>query len=294
MQAVQTVYDKPKLVDQLRGLGLGSGDTALVRVGFRAMGRLQAPGDRTFVAALLDTVGPRGTILALTHSPAQWIFAADRSYVFDPKTAPYVTGRFAETLGTWDGAYRSRHPTASMAAVGPRALELLGDHDERSTSFAPVERLIALGGKQINIGCHFSSPGFATIHYLYETLGLATRSLVSGLLGCYHHVGDAVRWFRQYDVPGCSLGYHKFYPLYQAKNLFMTGKVGDADAFLIGAAEAYAVEREAVAKAPKFSLCDKRDCFWCRGTRWFNWRDMPSYYLTQVPGKIVRRLGRRR
>jgi aminoglycoside 3-N-acetyltransferase len=291
--ARRLAYDKADLVRQLRALGLREQDAVLVRVDFGKMGRLKKPGDRVLVESLLEVIGPRGTLLALTHSPAQWIFQRDRSYVYEPATAPCLTGRFADTCMRWDGAYRSRHPTASMTALGADARAFLSGHDHRAACFAPIQRLIQAGGKMLNIGCTVSSPGFSTVHLVYEQLGLATRSLLSGLIGSYFQNGAAISWFRQRDIPGCSLGFHKFDPLYRRKSVLREGPVGDADAYLIKAADAFQVEREAVAHCPTISLCDSPSCFSCRGTRLFNPGDMARFFLLRAPGKLLGRLARR-
>ena len=287
------MYDKPDLVRQLRTLGLNDGDTVLARVGLRAMGPLQNPGDRTLVESMLEAIGSRGTLLVYTHSPMQWFFRRDKSYVYDPRTAPSLTGRFAQTVLGWPGAFRSEHPTTSMTAIGHNAREILRDHNHRAASFAPFKQMIDLGAKQLLIGCTVSSPGFGSVHYVYEQLGLANASLLSGLRGCYFNLNGVVTWFRQRDVPGCSLGYHKFYPLYREKSLLLAGKVGDADSFLIRTPEAVEVETEAVAKSPRFSLCENPECFSCRATKLFNLRDMIPYYFLCAPRKVLKRITKR-
>ena len=180
-----------------------------------------------------------------------------------------------------------------MTAIGPNAREILGDHDHRATSFAPVKHLIDLGAKELLIGCTVSNPGFGSVHYVYEQLGLANHSLLSGLRGCYFRADGVVSWFRQRDIPGCSLGYKKFYPLYREKALLLSGKVGDADSFLIRIPDAVQVETAAVAKSPTFSLCENPDCFECRATKLFNFRDMVPFFLLRAPRKLLKRVTRR-
>jgi aminoglycoside 3-N-acetyltransferase len=287
------VHDQADLVRHLRALGLKDGDTVVARVGLRAMGPLRKPGDRTLVASMLEAIGGRGTLLVYTHSPMQWYFRRDKSYVYDPRTAPSLTGRFAQAVLEWEGAYRSSHPTTSMTALGCNAREILGGHDHHATSFSPFRRMIELGAKQLLIGCTVSSPGFGSVHYVYEQLGLANHSLLSGLRGCYFRKNGAVTWFRQRDIPGCSRGYHKFYPLYRAKSLLMAGKVGDADSYLIRTPDAVQVETEAVAKSPIFSLCENPECFECRATKWFNLRDMAPFFFVRAPKKLLKRVTRK-
>jgi aminoglycoside 3-N-acetyltransferase len=292
MATEQKVYEKADLVRQLRSMGIEDGDTLVARVGLRSMGPLRKPGDRTLLESFQEALGSRGTLLVYTHSPVQWIFRRDRTYVFDPATAPSITGRFAQLVLETEGAYRSAHPTASMTALGRHARDILHDHDHEATSFAPFKHLIDLGAKQILIGCAYTDPGYGTPHYVYEQLGLADHSLLSGLRGCYIRKGSEVVWFKQRDVPGCSRGFHRFYPLYDEKSALISGKVGDAESFLTRTGDAYQVELEAVKKSLTISLCEHADCYECRATKLFNLREMIPYLLLCAPRKVFKRIAR--
>src|SRR5262249_36802385 len=201
------------------------------RVDFGKIGRIQRPADRVLVESLLEAIGRRGTILAVTHSPTSWSFRRNADHVFEPQTAPCVAGRLAEAILQSDSVYRSGHPTCSMAGIGARARELLADHDHQAACFAPVKRLIEAGGKMLLIGCTISSPGFSTVHHVYEDLGLATRSLLSGWVGCYFRNGGRVEWFAQRDIPGCSMGFPKFYPLYEQQSVLRIGPIATSQAY---------------------------------------------------------------
>ncbi|MET8636966.1 AAC(3) family N-acetyltransferase [Streptomyces sp. NPDC004096] len=98
--------------------------------------------------ALLGALGPDGTLVvpAFTQENSR----TSRAYraltagmtereqeqyrasmpAFDPGTTPCpAMGMLAECVRTSAGAVRSSHPQTSFAALGPRAAELLGDHD---------------------------------------------------------------------------------------------------------------------------------------------------------------------
>ncbi|MEU8981095.1 AAC(3) family N-acetyltransferase [Streptomyces sp. NPDC048309] len=98
--------------------------------------------------ALLDVLGPEGTLVVPTFSPENSFTsraykaltdgmsdgeeAAFRASMppFDPQETPCPTmGVLAECVRTTPGAVRSRHPHTSLAGLGPRAGELLGEHD---------------------------------------------------------------------------------------------------------------------------------------------------------------------
>ncbi|MHA5051345.1 AAC(3) family N-acetyltransferase [Streptomyces sp. SD15] len=98
--------------------------------------------------ALRDALGPEGTLVvptftpensdtsrahkALTEGMTEREKAMFREYMppFDAHTTPCPTmGVLAECVRTTPGAVRSAHPQTSLAGLGPRAVELLSDHD---------------------------------------------------------------------------------------------------------------------------------------------------------------------
>lgn len=114
--------------------------------------------------ALLDALGPRGTLVVPAFTPENSDGSrAHRALVahlsaeeaeafrasmppFEPDATPCPSmGALAECVRTTPGAVRSDHPQTSLAAIGPRAGELLAGHDplchlgERS----PLARLYA-------------------------------------------------------------------------------------------------------------------------------------------------------
>jgi aminoglycoside N3'-acetyltransferase len=124
-------------------LGVESGATLLVHSSLKAVGWVVG-GPVAVVQALLDTVGPAGTIVVPTQDgeysdPAAWInppvpeawWPVIRSEMpaFDPRLTPSrYMGVVAETVRTWPGARRSGHPAVSFAAIGARAAEVTADH----------------------------------------------------------------------------------------------------------------------------------------------------------------------
>ncbi|MGP7959403.1 aminoglycoside N(3)-acetyltransferase [Sanguibacter sp. A247] len=114
------------LVDALRTLGVGPGDDVLVHSSLRGLGYVDG-GATTVVAALIDAVGPDGTVLFPTitataeHGPAH-------PPRLDLATAPGWTGAIPEAARLWPGAVRSAHPTHSVVAIGARSRELTAGH----------------------------------------------------------------------------------------------------------------------------------------------------------------------
>lgn len=143
-------------------LGVRSGGTLLVHASLGGTGLR----DTDVRDTLLGALGPHGTLVVPTFTPEN--SDTSRAYralteglderekaafragmpPYEPDTTPCPTmGVLAECVRTTPGAVRSAHPQTSLAGLGPRAAELLSDHDptchlgERS----PLARLYAAG-----------------------------------------------------------------------------------------------------------------------------------------------------
>jgi aminoglycoside N3'-acetyltransferase len=282
------VSTREELAANLRALGLWAGDAALVRADVGAVGRVRGGVGEGLIGALRDAVGADGTLVALSFTKNFPLFRLDEGYVFDRDTPP-TTGALARLFLEQPDAVRSRHPTNSFVAIGRRAAELMAGHDESASCFEPMGKLLALRGKQLLIGCVDSSPGFTTVHWAQHVLGLSRRSLLKGLFGVRYRKDGELRLFRRRDFGGCSRGFGKLYPDYESAGVLRSGSVGRADSLLIDANEAYRIEHERLSRDPRSVFCDDPLCAFCRGSWWYNKRDMPLFYPRFVLELVLRR-----
>ncbi len=132
------------LVDDLRALGLRPESVVIVHSSLRSLGWVSG-GPTAVVDALLEVIGPEGTLVVPAHSgdlsdPARWEappvpvdwHATIRSTMpaYDPARTPTRRmGAIAEAVRTMPGALRSAHPQVSVAAVGPQAAHIVEPHD---------------------------------------------------------------------------------------------------------------------------------------------------------------------
>lgn len=104
-------------------------------------------GAETVVDALLEVVGPEGTVMVPTfnHGAAE---------VFDPTTTPSVNGAATEAFRNRPGAHRSLHATHPYAAIGPLAEYLTEGHMEVETfdPRSPLGKLAEMGGWVLLLG----------------------------------------------------------------------------------------------------------------------------------------------
>jgi aminoglycoside 3-N-acetyltransferase len=136
------------------------GDAVLVHAALRKVGRVLGGPDMV-LAALLDAVGPSGTILGYTDWESEDVSQHDPSLEdqfppFDPKSSRSArdNGWFPEMLRTTPGALRSASLGASVAALGGRAEWFVADH---ALTYgygpkSPFAKLIEAGGKVLMLG----------------------------------------------------------------------------------------------------------------------------------------------
>ncbi len=167
---------RDRIGDDLTALGLGPGDTVMFHTRLSAIGYVPG-GPQTVIDALLDVVGPTGTLMVscgwndappydFTTWPSAWQDAVRAHHpAYDPELseAEHTNGRLPEALRRRPGAVRSRHPDASLAALGPSAAALMADHpwDDPHGPGSPLAHLVALGGRVLLLG----APGKRFVTY---------------------------------------------------------------------------------------------------------------------------------
>jgi len=157
---------RARLAEDLRRLGLREGAIAMVHTRMSALGWVIG-GSETVVRALLDVLGPHGTLMAYAswadhvYHAEDWPAEHRDAYRAEPPVFDVATGevdrdygRIPERVRTWPGAQRSAHPEASVVAVGARAHELCADHpdDDAYGARSPFARLVQSGGQVLLLG----------------------------------------------------------------------------------------------------------------------------------------------
>jgi len=89
--------------------------------------------------ALMNVIGPTGTVVSLAFTKCFNLAKLDRDYIFDPAKSKSVAGAFSNVILNAPGAVRSRHPTNSFVAIGPEANSVVENHDENSPSYYPMD-----------------------------------------------------------------------------------------------------------------------------------------------------------
>lgn len=145
-----------RITRDLRALGVREGGALLVHGSLSSLGFVPG-GGRAVVRALCDAIGREGTLVIPTHT-WEWMNAGCR--VFDARTTPGCIGALPEVFRSMPGVVRSLHPTHSVAALGPRALELTAGHEHSATPCGPgtpYARLLEMDAQILFLGTTLAS-----------------------------------------------------------------------------------------------------------------------------------------
>ena len=238
-------YTAASLGADLRALGLSAGDTVLVHSSARSLGFVVG-GAQAVVQALLDVLGPDGTLVVPAHTPdncdpagwsnppvpqAWWPAIREQAPGFDrARTPSRWIGVIAETVRTWPGAVRSDHPQVSFAALGRRAAEVTDGHqlDDALGERSPLGAIYRLDGKVLLLGCDHDSN---TSLHLAEW---RQQSPPRGVIGASVRRPDGTsEWISWMDVLENSDDFEWIGAAFESAVGLSAGRVGDAAARLM-------------------------------------------------------------
>jgi aminoglycoside 3-N-acetyltransferase len=160
------------LIEQLQNIGIQYGDHVLVHSSMSKIGYLEN-GPKTFVDALLETVGDLGTVLMPSSPNAQLQLDFIRqNRVFDVRNSPSRLGAITEYFRNLPHARRSLNATEPVVAVGAEADFFTDGHFGELTPYtsaSPFSRLAEKGGKILYVGVTLANAG-TSLHVLEDAV----------------------------------------------------------------------------------------------------------------------------
>jgi aminoglycoside 3-N-acetyltransferase len=252
---------KDRIVRDLRKIGIKEGDHICAHSSLKSIGFVKG-GPDTVIDALLEVVGPNGTIMMPSFTPIFWLKKLKSSksdYIFDYRSTPTWIGLVPEILRKRQNSIRSRHPTNSVVAIGKYAKYLTDGHDENSRAFAPFSRLAKINGKILGIGAEHNCLSIG--HEAQSLAGLL--DVVPIRAGVKFRDDDGnVKLFIRKDVAGCD--FPDLIYIFREMGLVTDGRIGLAKSILLPAKELLEVLIQILNDNPYLNLCNRVSCLWCR------------------------------
>jgi len=244
-------YAPAQLAADLRALGVAPGGVVMLHASVKAVGPVLG-GPNTILQSLFDVLTPAGTLLMYAGwqdlpdflaelSPEAQAHYSAHHPPFDPATARAVRDNsvLAEFLRTWPGTRRSENPEASMVAHGAQAEALTRDHplDYGYGVGSPLARLVAARGQVLLLGSPLDS---VTLLHHAEYLARLRHKNVIHYTCPFLRDGRTV-WLSIEDFdtgdPHDTYTFEEIVAAYLALGRGRRGRVGDADAVLLDAAD---------------------------------------------------------
>lgn len=245
LQSPDPPVTRSRLVADLLGLGVDRGGVLMVHASMSRLGWVVG-GSQTVVEALLEAVGPHGTLMAHAgweDNPfhlAEWPESWQRAYLeemppFDPakSEARREYGRLPERIRTWPGSWRSSHPLGSFVALGARARDITADQppEDPYGRGSPLGKLVEADGQVLLLGAPLNT--MTLIHHAEAMARTVDKRHVSYRLPVDEAEGVRWREFHHLDTSdGATLSYEA-----------LTGS--DQVGFIAGELEAAAIGAQA-------------------------------------------------
>jgi aminoglycoside 3-N-acetyltransferase len=207
---------RSELVRDLRRLGVAEGGVLMVHTRLSALGWVIG-GSETVVRAVLDVLGPEGTLMAyagweddpwhLSAWPEEWQRAYQEELPpFDPEVseADHEFGRLPERIRTWPGARASSAHVMRVVAVGARAEWIAADQswDYPQGPGSPLAKLVEAKGQVLMLGAPLET--LTILHHAEALVDSRKKRLV--IYGIPVRVGEEVVWKEVQDHDTSSRG----------------------------------------------------------------------------------------
>ena len=253
---------RESLAGDLSRLGLSPGDVVFLHSSLKSLGWVEG-GPDAVIDAFLDVLGTEGLVVVPTLTMC---FAHDgrAGSSFDPKETPSRVGKITDTLWRRPNAYRSAHPTHSIAAIGHRAEALVAGHDKTSTfgKESPYRRYVDWGAKILFLGVDLRCN--TTLHAIEDWLDLPYLQVEKAI------VKDPSGAPQIVEVTKSPSGDRDFYRrdskverLLTQAGIIRRGKVGAADTLWMPSQEMVEVVVNGIYEKPALLLCDREGCEFC-------------------------------
>ena len=255
--------DASAIAEGLLRLEIRQGDTLLIHSSLSSFGPV-AGGAEAVIDALLRSVGEEGTVVFPTFTNS----FPGQNPPYHPLRTRSLVGIIPEFARFREGAIRSRHPSHSMVALGPKAQEITGRHqpsDSPCGPTSPFRVLYELDGRIVFLGCGLTPN--TSLHAVEDwcCLPYLTDRTTQAVLVDMDNNQARISFPNE---PGGHRGFYvddpKIEKAFRREGILCETQIGRASAQRIGMRDLVRVTVNALTDAPDILLCDIPDCAFCQ------------------------------
>jgi aminoglycoside N3'-acetyltransferase len=278
---------KEDIINGLKRLGVKSGDTLFLRISYKAIGETEG-GPTTLLDAILEVIGPNGTIIAAAFPKRQSSRLSWHKAIFEPGKN-MSTGLIPKLMSMHPDAYISTHPLSPFVCIGKNAKELTSYH-------TPEKNNMDLLIHAINI----SEPKCLRVGGAILT-GTTHMAFTEGLIqnkqyhlrkpeGIYYYDETGKLKYRYQEMSFfCKSGFEKFCKRHIYTNpdaVVGKGLVGRGEATLTDMRTTLEIERKWIVPNPQILLCDNPECMHCRSAYSYSDYSLLQFVLQLIKMKL--------
>jgi len=254
---------KEQIINDLRKIGVKKGDHISIALSFKSIGQVVG-GAEALIDALVEAVGPDGTVIMNTHSKCHHlkkIKSKNHTKYYDPEKSPVTTGYIPEVFRKRKNAIRSLDPVYSVAAIGKKAEYLTKISDTSPSPFDHYSKLGEIGGKMLFIGI---GDKLVSIRHQAQYLSGITDYVPPRYGAKYKDENGNIQIYICKNVAGCVKALDQITPILRRRGIIKDVKVGNADTVIAPAKETLEEMTKILIKNPSYTLCDNISCLFCR------------------------------
>jgi aminoglycoside 3-N-acetyltransferase len=223
------VVTKDDIINGLVKLGLGNGDLVTLHSSLKSLGHVEG-GGQTVIRALLETLGPQGTILMPAFS---FPLKSQDEPIFDVRETPSCVGLITEIFRREYATSRSIHLSHSYSAAGPLAAELTIHRLDITPcgKDSPLGKFMDRDGKILLLGVGYNS--CTAFHVVEERMKAPYMIFQANPKAKYRINGEV------FPLPSKILGKTFSYDFtmmereFRAQGIIQVGKIGGATASML-------------------------------------------------------------
>lgn len=266
MEQPKKVINKEDIKQSLQATGLKAGALVKVHSGMKEIGWLEK-GEDTVLEALLETIGPQGTLVMPTYTALDQLTPENCNEPFEQTRCPVWTGRIPVRFSRYPGVVRDRHPLWSNTYCGPLARELAEINEREIYGYGKEKvhwHMSMQGGSTMLLACSFKS--CSAMYVPYDVLEFPHRRFIKQRQGIsverYLRLTPREQWDLinfQPDIAAKKAGFPKLAriaPFLRQAGVLREAPVGNSKIMHVALPDLYQVMFDHARKNPRFLFDD--------------------------------------